>query len=196
VRDDVRRCRLLPVSAGLAALGVGLGLAACAGEPELRAPDWPTSLAARQALVAATERGPVPLEILGAPATLTPERIAALAAEGVPALTVHFSLAEAEPGTRLRLVFGDSGPAPEEACGELPKLAPASPPVALTAALCDGDAAVAGIRGRAAGPTVADTERLIWRSTARLFPDDYPETYGFNLFGSRIRLGLFGSFGF
>jgi hypothetical protein len=179
-----------------AILALATGLAACAADPELRAPDRATLLAARQALVEAAERGPVPLELYRPPASLPPGRIAELAAEGVPALRPRFEPIEAEGGTRLRLLFGEPQPDLATACGPLEAGEPAAPPVALAAVLCQGGFAVAMVQGRAAGPDLADTERLIWRSTARLFPDDYPETYGFNLFGTRLSIGLGASFGF
>ena len=47
----------------------------------------------------------------------------------------------------------------------------------------------------AEGRTRADAERLVWRTTGGLFPDDYPETYGFDLFGRRVGVGAGGTFG-
>jgi hypothetical protein len=62
------------------------------------------------------------------------------------------------------------------------------------AAFCDGGRHVADATGEAAGSGPAEARRLVWRTTGRLFPDDYADTYGFNLFG--LRVGLSGAFGF
>jgi hypothetical protein len=52
-----------------------------------------------------------------------------------------------------------------------------------------------GLGERRGGSTgQGEAERLVWRATARLFPDDYADSYGFDLFG--LRVGLGGSFGF
>ena len=40
------------------------------------------------------------------------------------------------------------------------------------------------------------SERLIWRMTGRLVPDDYQQTYGLNVFGGNFGVGLGGTFGF
>ena len=69
-------------------------------------------------------------------------------------------------------------------------------PARLTAAFCSADGALAGVSGTAGGPNLEDTERLVWRTTAFLLPDDYPDTYGLHLFGDWLRIGVNGSFGF
>jgi hypothetical protein len=168
-------------------------LAGCAAQPEFQRPDPAQTADARERLAEAAERGPVRLEVIGAPSGFTADQIASLAAEGVPALDVRFA-ADGPPAPRLVLAFGKT--APELVCAGRVNEAEPTSPARLTAAFCDERGLIAGVTGRAGGPNVTDTRRLIWRTTARLFPDNYAETYGFNLFGNRIRLGLGGSFGF
>lgn len=62
----------------------------------------------------------------------------------------------------------------------------------VRAAFCEGDRPVALAGADPAG----DPERLIWRLVGRLVPDDYPDTYGFDLFGNRVSFGFGAGFGF
>ena len=182
--------RLRPVLPAFA----GLVLVACAGEPEISRPFAGEAAKARRLLVAAA-RGPVRLDMSGLPPTLVPQDAARLAAEGVSGAAVTFTLDAPAAAPRLLLAFDPVTADPLRLCAA----APASRPVSLhrlTAVLCDGSRPVASVDAIAAGPTASDTERLVWRTTARLFPDDYPDTYGLNLFGSRLRVGVGGSFGF
>jgi hypothetical protein len=169
-------------------------LAACTAEPTVARLDPASALDARRVLAGAAEAGPVRIDLAGLPHGLSAAEVADLAAEGVPALDVRFA-AGGPPLPRLVLRFAAADPG--TLCGPTPAEAilPTSP-VRLSAAFCDAQGAIAATTGEAAGPNLADTERLIWRTTARLFPDDYAQTYGFNLFGNRVRLGLGGSWGF
>ncbi|MDX6750348.1 hypothetical protein SH611_11070 [Geminicoccaceae bacterium 1502E] len=168
-------------------LAAGLLLAACAGRAagELQVLGDPGG--ARRLLAEAAERGPVPLQVEDRPAWLGPERIAALAAEGVRGLAPRFApQAPSGEGLRLVIAFSAAGPA-DRLCDAPPT--PAAAREELQAAFCEGRHAVAAAAVDAAGLAPAATERLVWRLTARLFPDDYAETYGFDLFGWRVRLG-------
>ncbi len=178
------------------AMLAALVLVACAGEPQVQRAGGPGNASARKLLAEAVKAGPVPAVILGAPATLPPARSAQLAAQGISGLDVRFAPVASPPaGTHLVLMF-DASPAltgqaactatePDGAISERPRLA---------AVFCRGAEPIAEVQGMAAGTDTRAIERLIWQSTGRLFPDDYPETYGLNLFGWRVTLG--GSFGF
>lgn len=173
-----------------------LVLASCAGEPQIQRLPGAADVSARGLLAEAAKAGPVPALILGAPATLPPARVAGLAASGISGLDVRFApIAAPTAGPHLVLLF-DPPPAltGREAClatasdgatGERPRLA---------AVFCRGGEPVAEVEGSAAGPGTRAVERLVWQSAARLFPDDYADTYGLNLFGWRLTFG--GAFGF
>lgn len=169
--------RLVPIAALL--------LGACAG---LQGSPEPDRRSARQALNDAAAAGPVPLVVLTPPAGLGPATVAETAAEGVTNLPVGFMPAAASGAPRLVLWFAPPPGAPGTAACLPAAGADRGPPGGLLAVFCEGTFAVAEVRGEAA-PDPASQERLIWRSTNRLFPDDYPETYGFDLFGWRIGLG-------
>jgi hypothetical protein len=64
----------------------------------------------------------------------------------------------------------------------------------LLAVWCEGAHPVAEVAGIAADASVPASERLVWQTAGRLFPDDYAERYGFNLFGWRVRLGAAAGF--
>ncbi len=175
----------------LACLVVG-GCAAV--EPDLVGPFAADAAAARDRLMEAHRDGPVRIEVRSAPTGLPPARVASLAATGVTGLSVRFALDGAPPEPRLVLQFGGgdpyalcAGPAPESDTGA---------PLRLLAAFCDGPRTIAALAGTAAGPDARAVERLVWRATERLFPDDYEDRYGLRLFGDRIRFGLSGEFGF
>ena len=177
-------------------------LAACAAEPDLGRPFGADARDARQGLAAAAERGPVRLVVLDPPAsfglgTAAEAMAARLAAEGVSGRTVRFAADAASPEPHLVLAFGmPPGTEPGTLCGGTAPAGMGVLPQRLTAVWCDGPRAVADLSGTAGGTSPADTERLVWRATARLFPDDYEDSYGWNLFGDRLRVGLGGSFGF
>lgn len=177
----------------------GLVLFACAAvEPDLLGPFPADAAAARGRLVEAHRAGPVRIEVYNAPRGLPPARVASLAAMGVSGLSVRFAVEDAPPQPRLVLRFG-GGEA--DALCTAPEVEPepgteVGAPLRLVAAFCDGRTAIAALTGIAAGPDAAAVERLVWRTTDRLFPDDYEDRYGLRLFGDRIRIGLSGEFGF
>jgi hypothetical protein len=170
------RATTLPAVSLLAVLAVS----ACAAPTVRLGPDADPR-AARRLLEEAAATGPVRLEVNGPPraadGALTVPEIAEQAARGVRGLAVRFADV---PGTaagsaRLLLLF-DPPPAAEG-------------PLRLQAVFCAGGAALADATATTEGRTRADAERLIWRTTGRLFPDDYPDTYGFDLFGRRAGVG-------
>jgi hypothetical protein len=173
-----------------------LVLGACASEPQVGRSGGPGNASARKLLAETAEAGPVPAVILGAPATLSPTRSAQLAAQGISGLDVRFTPVVAPPpGPHLVLMF-DPSPAltGRAACTATEADGAISERPRLAAVFCSGDEPVGEVQGTAAGTDTRAIERLVWQSTSRLFPDDYADTYGLNLFGWRVTLG--GSFGF
>lgn len=172
-----------------------LTIVGCAAvEPEIVGPFPADAAAARDRLVEARQLGEVLIEVRGAPSSLPPSRVASLAATGVSALSVDFVVEAGPPQPRLVLQFGAADP--YELCADPPPVQPGPPPLRLAAAFCDGATPVAALAATAAGAEQEAVERLVWRTTDRLFPDDYESRYGWRLFGERVRFGLSGSYGF
>jgi hypothetical protein len=172
-----------------------LAIAGCAAvEPVLVGPFPADAAAARDRLVEARRDGPVRIEVGDAPQGLPPVRVASLAATGVTGLSVRFALDGAPPEPRLVLRFGEGDP--YALCGGAETETGARAPLHLLAAFCDGPRTIAALAATAAGPDARAMERLVWRATDHLFPDDYEERYGLRLFGDRVRFGLSGEFGF
>jgi hypothetical protein len=172
---------------------VALVLASCTASDE---PLRPTGdlRSARQQLDAQGEMGPVPLAIIGPPSGLTPARLAELAAAGVHGSSVRF-----DPGAAARwrtVLWFDPPPDAVDPCGTPPSDAVlgSDRPTVLLAAYCDGDQPVATARERLNGTGLRAVERMVWQATEALFPDDYADTYGINLFGIRLRLGASAGF--
>jgi hypothetical protein len=189
-------------AARLVTVLAGLGLAACASAAPVRLGRDADPRAARKLLAEAAAAGPVRLELNGLPrttsGTLAGPDVAAEAARGIKGLTVRFAEPpEAAGPARLLLLFDPPAEAgPDTACNAdtLPEPAPEPDATRLHALFCNGGALVADAAAVTPGRTPAAVERLIWRTTARLFPDDYQDTYGFDLFGNRVGLG--GQLGF
>jgi hypothetical protein len=179
-----------------AALLVAL-LAGCAASPPVQVGADSDTRAARAQLREAAAAGPVRLELnalpRGSDGTLTEARAAEQAARGIKGLDVRFAgKPEATGPARLLLLFDPpAGTRPTVACnaGALPEPLADAGPTRLRAVFCNGGAFVADASATTEGRSLADLDRLIWRTTGRLFPDDYPETYGFDLFGRRVSLG-------
>ena len=146
---------------------------------------------ARAALDETAAQGPVPLVLLDKPASLSPINAAAWASSGIGGRRIGFKPVvppSVAVGRRVVMWFAAPADASGAAGCATQAQAASSPSGDLLAVFCDGVAPVA--ETRAAGPIAPDDlERMIWRSTSRLFPDNYVDTYGFNLFGWRIDLG-------
>lgn len=177
-----------------------LALVACAATAPIRLGPEADVRAARSRLAETAAAGPVRLEDNLPPGegALPRSAIETEAARGVPNLTVRFAAPpEAGGSVRLLLLFDPQpGLSAARACNAatLPPPEPEGAATRLTAVFCDGGAYLADASGTAAARGPGETRRLIWRTTARLFPDDYQDTYGFDLFGFRVGIG--GSFGF
>jgi hypothetical protein len=177
-------------------------LGACAGEAPIQPGPEQDFAGARRLLLERAAEGPVNLVVLHPPSVLGEPpaaaiQVARLAAEGISAATVSFT-ADAVPGPVLVMAFDiqETVPAARLCLADAGQLPPA--PMARTrlrAILCEGRSPVAEVSGEA-DRSRDEIERLIWRGTSRLFPDDYRDTFGFDLFGGKLRLGLGGSFGF
>ena len=170
-------------------LAAALALAGCG--PRLNGSPEPDRLAARRQLAQALKSGPAPLVVAGDPAPLAPSEVPILAARGVTGLTARFAAAPAETTAPHLVLWFDPPPDVDRqaACGPGPLRTAAGNPPRLLAVWCDDLYPVASVRGTAGDPSRTAAERLVWETTGRLLPDDYPETYGLNLFGWRVKLG-------
>lgn len=159
-------------------------------------------------LAEAREQGAIRTVVVGNPFGMDPARRDTLVtqemAEGVRGLGVRFTTypdqAEA-PEPHLVVVLGPSGDLPPPAACRAPetvRTAPASETLRVLAVFCQGDQVIDAIREeeRVAGPTDHNFQRLLWRTAAALFPDDYWDNYGFGILPRGIDLGIGGSFGF
>lgn len=141
--------------------------------------------AARRALTALADEGSVPLVTLGI--SVDPQ----IAADAVPALDVAFKpVTTGTGGSRVVLWKGApiDGTA-DAACA--PGAEEPGPPDRLLGVFCEGGLAVAQASVDLGTDEPDDATR---RVIAYLFPDDYPETHGLELFGIKLRLG--GTVGF
>lgn len=163
----------------LCAACAGLALPEVEGEPA----------AARVQLAAAAASGPVPVIVRDAPPTVDPDLVAAALARGVRGLEVRF-----EPAGRVRpaaVVVEFAQALPDQLCRS--ELAPSDRAAAAEPALllvwCGDEEAVASVGLPLTSTAPAEIERALARAAARLFPDDYAERYGIDLFGLRIGIG-------
>ena len=187
-----------------ALLAGGVLLAGCAQEPPRTGAPGED---ARRALVEHRSEGPIRAVVRGNPFGMDEARLNALVtqamAQGVRALTVQFTTdpdQAAAPEPHLVVILDPVAEPPAAAvCGapETVATAPASEQLTVLAAFCHGDQALDVVRqeDRVAGPTDRAFERLLWRTSAALFPDDYANTYGFGILPRWLNLGVGGSFG-
>ena len=166
-----------------------LSLPGCGTVPPELGPDSDPRVA-RQILATAAAAGPVALEVNGivraSDTALLQPRLAGQAARGIRGLSVRFTDEPGAPGAaRLLLVF-DPPPSLDVkrvcAAPPLPAAVPSAEPLRLLAIFCDGGTFIADATGSTPGTTAADVDRLVWRTVGRLFPDDFPETYGIRSF--------------
>lgn len=188
-----------PRGRGLLFVLVGLLLLGCG-----RGADPDAQNQARRALRAAEE--PVLLVLHGNPFEMDSARLNALIssemAAGISGMDARFTTSpeRAAPEPRLVVILNPvSEPAPATLCTAPASVAtaPATDQVRIAAAFCDGDQVLGAARTEAAvaGPTDQRFRRLLWRTAAQVFPDDYEETYGFGILPRSIDFGLGGSFG-
>jgi len=169
-----------------AVLLASLWLAACATGPEVAVDPASDPREARQLLVATAAAGPVPVRWRGEPPLAEAELLAAVE-QGVRGLAIETTAS----GTGERRFVFDFAAGREPLCGDPAEAGTSLRPSLVRAAFCDGSRAVAV----AGADPEGDPQRLIWRLVGRLVPDDYPDTYGFGIFGNRVTFGLGAAFG-
>lgn len=160
-------------------------LGACAVGPDVAVEPGSDTREARRLLAASAAEGPILVTWRGEPPLGQGDLLRAVE-RGVGGLDLRATATGEAP---RRFVF-DFATGASPLCGDAAAEGTVLRPFIVRAAFCDGERAVAMVGAEPAG----DPERLIWRLTGRLVPDDYPETYGFDLFGNRISFGA--GFGF
>jgi hypothetical protein len=191
--------------AWLPAILVGSGLLAGGAQQPVR-----TGAAgedARGALVEHYKQGPIRAVVRGNPFGMDRARLDNLVtramAEGVAGLKVSFTsipeqAAISEPHLVVILDAAQEPPA-AVACRAPDSVTtlPASDRLSVFAVFCQGDQPLdaVGEEDRVAGPTDRNFQRLLWRTSAALFPDDYAKSYGFGILPNWLGIGAGGSFG-
>lgn len=154
-----------------------LALGGCAGQVALD--PMADVREARRLLAQTAEAGPVPVVVRGEAPLAMPDLLRAVE-QGVHGLAIE---ARRRDGPRrLVLDFSGTGAA---LCDDPAEGRAIPDPGVIRAAFCDGSRAVAAVSAERTG----SPERLIWRLVGRLVPDDYPDTYGFDLLGNRVTIG-------
>jgi hypothetical protein len=188
---------LLLVASGL--------LASCAQEPPRTGAPGEDS---RRALADARKQGTVRAVVRGNPFGMDQVRLDTLVtqamAEGVSGLDVSFTTypdqaAVVEP--HLVVILNPAKEPPmAAACRDPDTVATtgATDTLDVFAVFCQGDQPLDAVnqQGRVAGPTDRNFQRLLWRTAAELFPDNYAQTYGFGILPRWFNLGVGGTFGF
>ena len=182
-RSERVRATLRTTAFGLACLT----LAGCASNPDVVLDPGSDPIEARQLLAAAAAEGPVLVTWRGEPPVSPPAMLRAVE-QGATGLSFT---ATREGNAARRFVFDFTGGS-TSLCGDPFQERSTLRPFAVKAAFCDGARAVSMAGSESGGAS----ERLIWRMTGRLVPDDYQQTYGLNVFGGNFGVGLGGTFGF
>lgn len=122
-------------------------------------------------------------------------------ADGVRGLGVTFAAVSADraPGERVVVVLDHPSTVPvERLCrgGEFRGGGGASDRARVAAAFCTGAKPVSAVEGEVAASGPSERERLLWRTAGTLFPDDYADSYGFDVLPDWLDVGVGGSFGF
>jgi hypothetical protein len=140
--------------------------------------------AARRQLETVAAAGPVPVIAWQTPQAIAPEMVAAALARGVRGLDVRFVPHHRVQPNSVAVSFAKVSP--ERLCrGDVDGLA--EPMVLLV--WCGRDGAVAAVELPLPSMAPSDVERSLWRGASRLFPDDYADRYGLDLFGLRVGMG-------
>jgi len=170
------------------AIGLALlALAGCSSTPDVVLDPGSNPLEARRLLTTAAQEGPVLVTWRGEPPVSPPTMLRAVE-QGATGLSFT---ATSEGEAARRFVFDFTG-TNTSLCGDPFEDRSTLRPYFVKAAFCDGDRAVSMAGSDPGGAS----ERLIWRLTGRLVPDDYQQTYGLNVFGGNFGVGLGGTFGF
>lgn len=205
-RTTSRPERIVTTPRHLTAAALFLALAGCQGAaPEVTGPVDGDPAAARTLLVAQVAQGPVPTTIVGdMPGMQTAQRdrlVEDALAGGVRGLDAEFEV-DAGAGSdepRLVMVLNPARAyAPETVCRNPAALAttPGAGPLAVVAVYCRGEEPLNAVEATAGAADERASRRLLWRTAAELFPDDYAEAYGWDILPGWLNLGVGGSFGF
>jgi hypothetical protein len=158
----------------------------------------------RQTLAERTEQGPVLAVVIGNPFAMDETRLDSMVtdamAAGVSGMSVDFTTdsvqaAAAEP--RLVVLLNPAAdPTGSAACRNptLVRTLPGGDDLRVLAAFCNGADSLGSVEAQdtVSGPTDRRFQRLLWRTSAALFPDDYAQTYGFGLLPDSFDFGFGG----
>ena len=179
----------MSIRANIGAVLLLAALAGCSTASVTLGPDSDPRVA-RELLTTAARNGPVRLEVNALPRAadggLTLAEVANQAARGIQGANVSFDPSPAASGSaRLVLLFDPPADiAVRHTCVAASLPAPvASGPTRLQALFCDGTTFIADVTATTTDDTVAQLRRLVWRTTGRLFPDDYEHTFGLRQLG-------------
>jgi hypothetical protein len=181
---------------------VGALLAGCGSVPTVTTDSGVSNT--RQVRAERAEQGPVLAVVIGNPFGMDEARLDSMVtdamAAGISGLSVDFTTdpsqaAAAEP--RVVVVLNPAGDPPGSAICRTPspvQTLPAGDELRVLAAFCDGANAIGSVETQdtVSGPTDRRFQRLLWRTSAALFPDDYAETYGFGLLPNSFDFGFGG----
>jgi hypothetical protein len=158
----------------------------------------------RQTLADRTEQGPVLAVVVGNPFAMDEARLDSMVtdamAAGITGMSADFttnpSLAAAPEPRLVVLLNPAADPSGTAACRNptLVQTLPAGDDLRVLAAFCDGAEPLGSVDAQdtVAGPTDRRFQRLLWRTSAALFPDDYAQTYGFGLLPNSFDFGFGG----
>ena len=158
----------------------------------------------RQVLIERAEQGPVLAVVVGNPYAMDETRLDSMVtdamASGITGLSADFTTdpgqaAAAEP--RLVVLLNPAGdPSGRAACRNptLMNTLPGGDDLRVLAAFCEGADPLGSVEAHdtVSGPTDRRFQRLLWRTSAALFPDDYFQTYGFGFLPNSFDFGFGG----
>jgi hypothetical protein len=155
----------------------------------------------RHVLAERTEQGPVLAAVIGNPFGMDEGRLDPMVtdamAAGITGMSVDFTTDPAQataPDPRLVVLLNPAAdPTGSAACRNptLVQTLPGGDQLRVLAAFCEGANALGSVETQdtVSGPTDRRFQRLLWRTSGALFPDDYAETYGFGLLPNSFDFG-------
>jgi hypothetical protein len=159
----------------------------------------------RQLLLERSEQGPVMAVVIGNPFGMDATRLDGLVTtamgDGVTGVSADFTTDPSRavaPEPRLVVLLNPAGDPTGSAACRTPTLVrtlPGGDDLRVLAAFCRGADPLGSVASQdtVTGPTDRRFQRLLWRTAAALFPDDYEDTYGFGLLPNTFDFGLGGS---
>jgi hypothetical protein len=194
--------RLPAPAMSLAALGGALLVTGCGSSPTVTSDG---DSGTRKLLLERSEQGPVMAVVIGNPYAMDATRLDGIVTQamgdGVAGVSADFTTNPSRavaPEPRLVVLLNPAGdPTGSAACRSpsLVRTLPAGDDLQVFAAFCEGADPLgsASAQGTVSGPTDRRFQRLLWRTAAALFPDDYEDTYGFGLLPNSFDFGFGGS---